>query len=565
MKANKNSHISLFLLLGLTIVFLSSPVGAGEIKVMDSGYKAVRLAADTPFPGVNGATIGADGNLYVVHTGNGSVTKIDLKTMKAKTFVEPYKAAFILDDIAADDKGNLYATGTTPLVGEVYRFDKNGVKTVIASGIPAANGIEYNKRTKRLFVTECFQGNRVFEVDPEGVKAPRLLIDKDVIPVPEGFDYDPDTNDLIIPDLGTGKILRVNPDTGAISTVVEKLAAPIALVIGSDKMAYVPSLTGVVYRVSLDGAKVETIAKLMPGLDNVTITKEGRLFVTSYWDATIFEVATDGSGKFKQLFPKGPNQPLGIVVKDGKVLVTDAIMIRNLAGGIYEQTKLNAWAAHGMPLPLSLADGPGNQVFWTDCIHGAVCIGDPSTGEFKPVAGELGRPITSLMSPSGEALYVAEYGAGQITVVSLKDGAKSILTKDLEGPLALAMIGDTLYVAEAKPGRISKVDPASGKKEVVLSSMVGKPIALGNDGNQHLLILDGAGHKILRVNPKTLAIATLAANVPVEYNTIGSYPSIEFPAPMVVTKSGDIYLTTTNRGTIKLEKLKEKKQKGASM
>jgi sugar lactone lactonase YvrE len=564
MKADKKSHILFLLFLGLIFVFLNSSVRAGEIKVMDSGYKAVRLAADTPFPGVNGATIGADGNLYVVHTGNGSITRIDLKTMKAKPFVEPHKGAFIIDDIAADDKGNLYATGTTPLVGEVYRFDKNGVKTVIASNIPGANGIEYNKRTKRLFVTECFQGNRVFEIDPEGVKAPRLLIDKDVIPVPEGFDFDPDTNDLIIPDLGTGKILRVHPDTGAITTVVEKLAAPIALVIGADKMAYVPSLTGVVYKVSLDGAKVETIAKLVPGLDNVTITKEGRLFVTSYWDATIFEVATDGSGKFKQLFPSGPNQPLGIVVKEDKVLVTDAIMIRTLAGGKYIPTKLNAWAVHGMPLPLSLTDGPGNQVFWTDCIHGAVCVGDPLAGEFKAIAGELDRPMASLMSPSGEELYVAEYGAGQITVVSLKDGAKTVLTKDLEGPLALAVVGDALYVAEGKPGRITKVDPASGEKEVVLSARVGKPLALANDGNQHLLILDGAGQKILRVNPKTLAMTTVAVNVPVEYGSIGSYPSIEFPAPMVVARSGDIYLTTMNRGTIKLEKVKVKEQKGAS-
>jgi sugar lactone lactonase YvrE len=321
-------------------------------------------------------------------------------------------------------------------------------------------------------------------------------------------------------------------------------------------MVYVPSLTGVVYRVSLDGAKVETIAKLMPGLDNVTITKKGRLFVTSYWDATIFEVATDGSGKFKQLFPKGPNQPLGIVVKDGKVLVADAIMIRNLVNGKFEPTKLNAWAAHGMPLPLSLADGPGGQVFWTDCIHGAACIGDPLKGEFKPVAGGLNRPMTSMMSPAGDALYVAEYGAGQITRVSLKDGAKSVLAKDLEGPIALAMIGDTLYVAESKPGRISKIDPASGKKEVFLSSMVGKPLALANDGKQHLLVLDGAGHKIHRVNPKTLAMSTLAINVPVEYGSIGSYPSVEFPAPMTVAENGDIYLTTANRGAIKLQKLK---------
>jgi len=557
MKTIKRRRVVPVIVLGVIFCLTASlPVAAKDIKVIDRHYKAKRLAADTPFPGANGATIGADGNLYVCHTGNGTITKINLKTMKATPFVQPYAGVFIPDDIAADDKGNLYVTGTTPLVGEVYRIDKNGVKTVIASGMAAPNGIEYNKRTGRLFVTECFQGNRVYEVDPAGIKKARLLLGKDVIPVPEGFDFDPDTNDLIIPDLGTGRILRVNPNTGKITTVAEKLIAPIALVIGADKMIYMPSLAGIVYKVSLDGKKVEKIAQLTPGLDNAAITKDGRLFVTSYWNATVFEVATDGSGKFKQLFPSGPNQPLGIVVKDKTVLVADAIMIRILADGKYAQTKLNAWAASGMPLPLSLADGPGGQVFWTDCIHGAVAIGDPSKGGFKAIAGGLNRPMSVLMNTSGTGLFVAEYAAGQITVVSLKDGSKSVLTKDLEGPLAMALVDGTLYVAEAKAGRISKVDPSSGKKEVFLSSMVGIPVALGNDGRGNLLVLDGAGRKLLKVNPKTVVISTVAKKVPVGYSTVGSYPPVEFPFPMYVSSKGDIYLCTMNRGTLKLKRVK---------
>jgi sugar lactone lactonase YvrE len=394
-------------------------------------------------------------------------------------------------------------------------------------------------------------------VDPTGVKPPRLLVPAGVIPVPEGFDFDPDTNDLIIPDLGTGKILRVNPDSGQISTVAEKLDAPIALVIGADKKIYVPSLTGVVYRVDLDGKNLETIAKLPPGLDNTAITKDGRLFVTSYWDATIFEVATDGSGKFKQLFPQGPNQPLGIVVKGDKVLVADAIMVRTVSGGNYHQTNLNAWAAHGMPLPLSLTNGPGSQVFWTDCINNAVAIGDPATGEFKPVAGGLNRPMSALMSKSGTELYVAEYAGGQITVVNLKDGSKSILAKDLEGPISMAVIDGTLYVGEAKPGRVSEIDISSGKKEVFISSGAGKPLALANDGAGNLLVLDATGHKLIRATPKTLAIKDIAVNLPVDYATVGSYPSIEFPLPMFVSTKGDIYLTTAKRGVLKLEKGKK--------
>jgi sugar lactone lactonase YvrE len=555
MKTIKRRHMVLIIVLGIIFCLAASlPVSAKDIKVMDRHYKAKRLAADTLFPGANGATIGADGNLYVCHTGNGAITKIDLKKMKATPFVQPYAGVFIPDDIAADDKGNFYVTGTTPLVGEVYRIDKNGVKTVIASRLAAPNGIEYNKRTGRLFVSDCFQGNLVYEVDPAGIKKVRILVKKDVIKIPEGFDFDPDTNDLIIPDLATGKILRVNPDTGKITTVVEKLVAPIALVIGADKMIYCPSLVGIVYKVSLDGKKVEKIAQLAPGLDNVAITKQGRLFVTSYWNATVYEVATDGSGKFKQLFPSGPNQPLGIVVKDKTILMADAIMIRTLKDGKYPPAKLNAWAAHGMPLPLSLADGPGSQVFWTDCINGAVAIGDPATGVFKAIAGGLKQPMAALMNAAGTGLFVAEYGAGQITVVSLKDGAKSILARGLEGPLAMALIGNTLYVAEAKPGRISKVDTSSGKKEVFLSAMVGKPVALGNDGQGNLLVLDGAGRKLIKVDPKTLAVSLVAKKVPVAYSTTGSYPPVQFPAPMYVSGTGDIYLPTVNRGVLMLKK-----------
>lgn len=535
----------------------TKPLDATLGAVLDPSYKAERLVADSPFPGVNGATVGADGNLYVTHTGNGTITRIDLATMKPSLFVPSYGGIFIVDDIAADDKGNLYATGTTPLVGEVYRIDKNGVKTVIASGMAAPNGIEYNPRTGRLFVTECFQGNRVYEVDPTGQKPARLLIDKDVIPVPEGFDFDPNTNDLIVPDMGSGKILRIHPDTGAITTVAEKFITPIALTIGADKMVYIPELaTGAVYKMRLDGTGREKIAQIKPGLDNLAITKQGRLFVTSYWDATIYEVTTDGSGKFKQLFPAGPNQPLGVVAKDDVLLVADAIMVRTVKDGQYHPTKLNAWAAHGLPLPLSLADGPGSQVFWTDCLHGAVAIGNAGSGEFKPVAGGLNQPMAALMSAAGGKLFVAEYGAGQITAVSLADGAKSVVAKGLEGPLAMAEVGDMLYVAESKAGRISAINIKTGHKEVLLSGMVGKPGAMANDGMGRLLVLDGAGQKLLRVDPKTLAVSILAAHLPVAYATVGSYPSVEFPIPMHVNKQGDIYLPTADRGVLKLKKVR---------
>ena len=539
----------------LAMLSASTATFAENIKVLDGRYRAERLVKDSLFAGVNGATIGADGALYVVHTGDGSTTRIDLKTRKAATFIPPWAGTFITDDITSDDKGNFYSTGTTPVVGEVYRIDSNRQKTVIARGLSAPNGIQYNKRTGRLFVTECFQGNRVFEVDPTGAKEPRLIVKENVIPVPEGFGFDPDMNDLIIPDLGTGRILRVNPDSGEIGVIAEKFAGPVALKVGADKMAYIVEIPGGVHRLSLDGQKREKLALLPPGLDNLALTPEGRLFVTSYWDATVYEVATDGSGKSRMLFPKGSSSINGIVWKNGRIWISDAIMIRGVDKGAFVQTKLNSWAGTHMPLPIGLADGPGDQLLWPDFVNNAVTIGDPVKGEFKPIAGSLNRPVAVVASKKEPKVYVAEYGAGQVTEISLSDGAKKPLATGLEGPMALAIVDGTLYVSEGKPGRISRVDLATGRKEILVSGVVGKVGALADDGTGSLLALSGSSGKLFRLNPKNPGLSVVAEGLPTAYGPIGSYPSgVEFATPMSVSASGDVYLATPERGVIMLRK-----------
>jgi sugar lactone lactonase YvrE len=555
MRITGTARRSLLAILVLTALQAAAPGNArAGVRVIDGHYKLATVVKDTAFAGVNGATIGGDGALYVVHTGDGTTTRIDLKTLAASEFVHSYAGVYISDDITSDGKGTFYSTGTTPLVGEVYRIDSAGMKTVIARGLTAPNGIQFNRKTGRLFVTECFQANRVFEIDPTGAKEPRLIVKADAIPVPEGFDFDPDTQDLIIPDMGSGRILRVNPESGAIQPIADRFTAPIALKVGPDKKAYFPELGGAVYRLSLDGKTRDKLAQLPPGLDNLAITADGRLFITSYWDATVYEVATDGSGKFKTLFPKGPNTLTGVVVKNGQILVSDAIMIRTVGKGEYAPTKLNAWASHGMPLTLGVIDGPGDQILWPDAVNNAIAIGNPKDGTFKPIAGGLNRPVAVVMSQTAPKLYVAEYGAGQVTEISLTDGAKRPLVTGLDGPIALAVIDDTLYIAEARAARIRRAALAGGKSEVFLSSEIGKIGALAADGHGGLIAVDVIGRRLLHIDPKKLAITTIADGLPVGYGVVGSgAAAVEFPSPLHVAADGTITLGTAGRGVIQLK------------
>ena len=545
-----------FPLVVLCAFLVLQSVQASESNGHHPHYRLVRLTEDTLFAGCNGAVIGLDGALYVVHTGDGSTSRIDLNTLKVTTFVAPNEGVFISDDIAIDDKGNFFITGTTPAVAEVYRVDKHGIKRVIAKdGLTAPNGIRYNFRTGRLFTSECFWGSRVFELDPNGVNPPKLLVPENKIAIPEGFDFDPYTNELIIPDMGTGKIVKVHPDTGNIVTIAQGFDTPIALKVGPDKMIYFPQLNGAVYRLSLDGKKSEKLAQLPPGCDNLAITPEGHLYITNYWDATVYKVATDGSGRFERLFPTGPDLITGIIFKNGQVLISDAVMVRILEKHKFTHTPLNEWATSGMPVPFGLANGPGDWVFWSDWLNNDVGMGNPFTGEFHRIAGDLNRPMAVLMNENGSKLYIAEYGGGQITELSLSDYSKQVLTTGLEGPLALTIIGNTLYVAEAKVGRISKVDLANGKKEVFFTGL-GKLGALADDGAGKLLALDDAGGRLFKIDPKDLSISTIAEDLPVANTTIGSYPVVEFPYAMTVGPGGDIYIPTAGRGLIMLQKIK---------
>jgi len=210
-----------------------------------------------------------------------------------------------------------------------------------------------------------------------------------------------------------------------------------------------------------------------------------------------------------------------------------------------------------MPLTLGLADGPGDQVLWPDAVNNAVAIGDPATGEWKPVAGGLNHPVAVLMNPKERKIYVAEYGAGQVTEVSLADGAKRALVTGLDGPISLAIVDDTLYIAEAKAARIRKVALGGGKPEVFLSSGVCKVGALAPDGSGALLALDVVGRRLLRIDPKKLAISVIADGLAVGYGVVGSSAaSVEFAAPLYVGAEGDIYLGTDGRGVVQLKKIK---------
>lgn len=531
---------------------LSKAESASKIIVEDAAYKfeTVTLVKPSPLRGCNGIIFGLDGALYVCQGSLNIVSKVELnaKGPSITTFVSPYHGIFYPDDVTVDGKGNFYAVGH--ISGEVYKINSKGMKKVIARNLNGPDGICYDKTRGRLFVSECFWGNRVFEIDPEGIKEPRLITD--TLSIPEAFDIM--DGKLIIPDMGTGKIVKVDPDSGEMSVIREGLTTPVALKIGPDGHIYtIEQATGRVLKISPDGQYMETLTILSPGVDNLAFSPDGRLLVSSYHDSTIWEVKLDNGGKHEMIFPTGINVPTSIVVKGERIYISDVVMVRMIdEKGNLHKTKANPWIGTGYPLPITMTNGLGDNLITADFMDNIVVTVNPETGEWTPIA-KLTNPAGMTLDEKGKKLYVAEYSLGQITEVNLGicPYQTRVVTRELSGPVALVAREGYLYVAEALAGRISKVDISGGVKEVFLAGYVGKPKNLAWDYDGNLLVLDVARKELVKVDMNNLGLSVVASNLPVLHTTYYHHPiKYDGTVGLAVDEQGNIIVGGNEDGSI---------------
>lgn len=130
------------------------------------------IATGANIAGSNGLAFSADNKLYVASVIGSTISIIDpdsgemLKTLTVEDgVVGP-------DDIAFGADGSYFWTSI--LTGEVAGFTPDGYKVVAAQLTPGVNPITFSD-DGRLFVSQCFFGTGLFEVDPKGIAEPRVI------------------------------------------------------------------------------------------------------------------------------------------------------------------------------------------------------------------------------------------------------------------------------------------------------------------------------------------------------------------------------------------------------
>ncbi|MBC7101658.1 MAG: hypothetical protein H5U13_00305, partial [Parvibaculum sp.] len=182
--------------------------------------------------------LAGDGALYVSENTGGRISRVDIETGERSVVgraiyeVDPesgtasiYEAspAGMADDLEEGPDGTL--AWTAFLDGKVYARKPGGELLTLAEGLPGLNSLAWME-DGRLFATQVFLGDALYELDPTGENPPRKIMAG--MGGLNGFDFGPDGK-LYGPLWFKKQIVRVDVDTGTLDVIAEGFATPAAV------------------------------------------------------------------------------------------------------------------------------------------------------------------------------------------------------------------------------------------------------------------------------------------------------------------------------------------------
>ena len=471
------------------------------------GPTATVLAQGGPLHGSNGILFGPDGNLYIASVVSSAILAIDPESGAIVSRWDADDGVNGPDDLAFGPDGSVYWTDIA--VGEVGKRTPAGVTSIVGAPGPGANPITFSD-DGRLFVSQCFLDDHLFEIDPDGVEEPRLINDE-LGPGCglNGMDWGPDGK-LYGPRWFRGEVARVDVDSGAVETVATGFRIPAAVKFDSEGRLHVlDTQAGEVVRLDLASGTREVVGRPGTGVDNLALDRDDRIFVSSFMDGSIVEVT--GPDTNRQVLPSHVNSPGGIAyTPEGRLFLADGGALRELdpstgesihAAGALVTDVGQAMSVHphgehlvlSSPTTVTVWDPDGDRVVArvegfdeaVDAIaHGEdIVVSEFGTGSVVRFAAESPDDRTVLASgisePAGLAvhdgdLYVADRSG---MVLQILDDGETLATprevaSGLSGPEGIAAADDgSLYVVEVEAGRVARVDAESGAATAVVEGL----------------------------------------------------------------------------------------------
>jgi sugar lactone lactonase YvrE len=509
-------------------------------------YQVTKLVAGSAFHGVHGLGIDKAGRLFAGSVAGAALYEVDRKSGTAKILIPTPEG--MADDIAFAPDGTMAWTGF--LTGDLYaRKGDDGPIKKLASGLPGINSLAYRK-DGRLYATTVFLGDALYEIDAEGAKPPRLIMEK--MGGLNGFEFGPD--DMLYGPLWfKGQVAKVDVDKAELTVVADGFKTPAAVNFDSKgNLWVVDAALGQLVRVDPKTGAKKVVAQLKPSLDNLAIDEHDRIFVSNMADNGIQEVDPE-TGEAKQIIIGKLALPGGIaVVSDGAkdtIYVADVFAYRTVDGATGEISEPARMHAAGVTLeyPMS-ATAKGDEVLLSSWFTGTVQVVDRTSGKTKEMMHGFKAPHDAIRLDDGSVL-VNEYGSKSLVKASGEHGAeRKVVIGDLQGPVGLVggANGD-VYLTEALAGQVDRID-AQGQKTVIAKDLkMPEGIARTRDGK--LIVAEVGAKRLVAVDPQSGSISEIAANLPIGLAGASGLPT-NIPTGVGVGDTGAIYFSSDIENSI---------------
>lgn len=500
-------------------------------------YEAQPLVRPSSFHGVHGLAIDAQGRLLAGSVVGNAIWEVDRLNGAARVLIDAPEGQ--ADDIAVGPQGEL--AWTNYLMGMLrYRASDSAPIQILAKDLPGLNSVDFDRRNGKLYASQVFLGDALYEIDRAGKLPPRLIA-KDLGGF-NGFEVGPDGM-LYGPLWFKGQVVRINPADGAVTVIADGFKIPAAANLdGKGNLWVVDARSGELVRVVLATGAKTVEAQLKSSLDNLAIAPDGVIYVSNMANNSIesFDPATR---RLRTITRGDVAVSAGLKVDGGKLFLADVFAFREIdraTGAVTDIFRMQADPALEYPFSVGLSS---RRYALTSWFTGTVQIVDRASRRTEHTIHHLKAPYDALPLEDGSVVY-AEIATGSITRASGPEFAeRKVLATGLQGPVQM-VVGpqmDALYVSEAA-GRIVRV-PLSGGTAQEVAKDLAQPEGLAFTPWGSLVVAEVGKQRLTEIDLASGQRRTIAHNLPIGLAGGPGMPPPYVPTGVAVASDGTVYVS----------------------
>ncbi|MDM0038575.1 hypothetical protein QTH89_19240 [Variovorax sp. J22G21] len=502
------------------------------------------LVAPSAFNGVHGLAVDQSGRLLAGSVVGNTLWEVNRQSGAARVLVEGPEGQ--ADDIAVGPKGEL--AWTNYLMGMLrYRENDSAPLRVLAKDLPGLNSVDFDRRNGKLYASQVFLGDALWEIDRAGQQPPRL-IKKDMGGF-NGFEVGPDGM-LYGPLWFKGQVVKINPADGNLTVIADGFKIPAAANLdGKGNLWVVDTRSGELVRVDLATGRKTVAKQLTPSIDNLAIAPDGTIYVSNMANNQI-DAFDPPTGTLRTLTSGKLAVPAGLKIDGNDLWVADIFGFRQVdarTGAVRDVFRMQRDPDLDYPFSVGLS---ATRFALTSWFTGTVQLVDRKTLKTVETIHGLKAPFDAIPMADGSVIY-AEIATGSITQASgPKFGDKRVIATGLAGPVQMVLGRDgALYVTEAA-GKLLRIPLDASAPLRAIAEGLALPEGLAQTPWGSFVVAESAARRLVEINPADGSRRTVAENLPIGLPGGPGMPPPYVPTGVAVGSDGTIYMSADRNNAL---------------